>query len=120
MVVQETQAEYHSLALAIAEVTWIKSLLSELHIPHATPVIFCDNMSTVALAHNSVMHSCTKHVELDLFFVREKVMAEQHQVIHVPAIDQKADILTKARTPSNFTTYRSKLRVVERHSANPS
>ena len=74
MVVQETQAEYHSLALAIAEVTWIKSLLSELHIPHATPVIFCDNMSTVALAQYPVMHSRTKHMELDLFFVREKVM----------------------------------------------
>ena len=61
-----TEAEYRSLALATAEVTWIKSLLSELHIPHHSSVIFCDNMSTVALAHNPVMHSRTKHMELDL------------------------------------------------------
>jgi len=62
-----TEAEYRSLTLATAEVTWIQSLLSELHIPYASPIIFCDNMSTIALAHNPVMHSCTKHMELDLF-----------------------------------------------------
>ena len=70
-----TEAEYRSLALATAEVTWIRSLLSELHIPHGTPITFCDNMSIVALAHNPVMHSRTKHMELDLIFVREKVIA---------------------------------------------
>ena len=48
-------------------------------------------------------------MELDLFFVREKVLEKQLQVVHVPAIGQKADILTKALTSSNFSTYRSKL-----------
>lgn len=81
--------------------------MSEVHFLHITLVILCDNMNIVALTHNPMMYSHTKHTELDLFFVREKVMAEQHQVIHVPAIDKKADILTKARTPSNLTTYRS-------------
>jgi len=77
-------------------------------------------MSTVALGHNPVMHSDTKHMELDLFFVREKVIAKHLQVVYVPAVDQRAEILTKALTPSNFTKYRSKLRVVEKHSANSS
>ena len=75
-------------------------------------------MTTVALAHNPVMHSRTKHMELDLFFVREKVMVKHLQVIHVPATDKKADILTKALTSSNFTTYRSKLRVAEKFTSN--
>ena len=113
-----TEVEYRSLALTTAEVTWIKYLLSELHIPHHSPVIFSDNLSTVALAHNPVMHSCTKHMELDLFFVREKVKDKQLQVSHVAAIDQKADFLTKALTPSNFATYRSKLRVAEKFTFN--
>jgi len=64
------------------------------------------------------MHSRTKHMELDLFFVREKVWEKQLQVVHVPGIDQKADILTKALTPCNFTTYRSKLRLAEKFSSN--
>lgn len=69
-----TEAEYRSLALATAEVTRIQTLLSELQVRHTTPVVFCDNMSTVALAHNPVLHSRTKQMEQDLFFVREKVM----------------------------------------------
>ena len=109
-----TEAEYRSLALATAEVTWIQSLLTELKVPHAPPVIFCDNMSTVSLVHNPVLHSCTKHIELDLFFVREKVLRKQRQVVHVPAADQRADILTKALSPSNFVMHRSKLRVVKK------
>lgn len=70
-----TEAEYRSLALATAEVTRIQTLLSELQVRHTTPVwFFYDNMSTVALAHNPILHSKTKHMELDLFFVREKIM----------------------------------------------
>jgi len=36
-----TEAEYRSLALATAEVTWIQTLLSELQVRHTTPVVFC-------------------------------------------------------------------------------
>ena len=67
--------EYRIFALALAEVTWIQILLSELQVRHTTPVwFFYDNMRTVALAHNPILHSKTKHMELDLFFVREKIM----------------------------------------------
>lgn len=83
-------------------------------------MVFCDNMSTAALAHNPVLHSRTKHMELDLFFVREKVMEKSLQVIHVPTDDQYADILTKSLSPSNFTVFRDKLRVVDRTLVNPS
>ena len=90
-----TEAEYKSMALIAAEITWIQSLLSELQVTCTTPIILCDNTSTVSLAHNPVIHSRTKHMELDLFFVREKVLTKQLNVVHVPAIDQLADILTK-------------------------
>jgi len=78
-----TKAEYRSLALATAEVSWIQSLLVELKVPHAPPVIFCDNLSTASLAHNPVSHSRTQHIELDLFFVQEKVIGKHLQVVHV-------------------------------------
>lgn len=44
-----TEAEYRSSAHATTKVPQIQTL-SELHIPHSTPVIFYDNLSTVALA----------------------------------------------------------------------
>ncbi|XP_058725437.1 uncharacterized mitochondrial protein AtMg00810-like [Vicia villosa] len=68
------EAEYRSLALAASEILWVQSLLHELCLPIPTPVIYCDNQSTVALSHNPVLHSRTKHMELDIFFVREKVL----------------------------------------------
>nr|KYP36155.1 Retrovirus-related Pol polyprotein from transposon TNT 1-94 [Cajanus cajan] len=108
-----TEAEYRSLALATAEVMWIQTLLSEQQVSHHTPVVYCDNMSTVALAHNPVLHARTKHMKLDLFFVREKVAAYLLQVVHVPAIDQYADILTKALSPSRFCELRTKLKLVD-------
>lgn len=67
-----------------------------------------------------MIHPRTKPMESNLFFVKEKVLAKKVQVIHVLAINKKADILTKALTPSNFSTYKFKLRRVERHFANHS
>ena len=109
-----TEAGYRSLALASTEVTWIQTLLFELKVRHTTPVIFCDNMSTVSQAHNPVLHSRTKHMELDLFFVKEKFMEKSLQVIHVPTVDQYANILTKSLSPSNFIVFRDKLIVVHK------
>jgi len=100
------EAEYRSLAQAAAEILWIQSLLQELQIPSRVPQIYCDNMSAVSLAHNPVLHSRTKHMELDIFFVREKVLSKTLLVSHVPAHDQWADVLTKPLSTSRFTYLR--------------
>lgn len=78
---------------------------------HHPPVLWCDNLSTVLLSANPIQHARTKHIELDLFFVREKVQRHQIIVKHVPTQDQNADILTKALSQSRFHVLRSKLRV---------
>lgn len=53
-------------------------------------------MSVIALAHNPVRHARTKHMELDLFFVKEKVLQRQIHVVHVPGEAQYADLMTGA------------------------
>lgn len=87
-----TEAEYRSLA----EVTWIQSLLRELRVfcPQK-PLVRCDNLSTVLLTANPVLHARTKHLELDMFFVREKVQRKELVVQHVPSRSQIADGLTE-------------------------
>ncbi|KAG8482310.1 hypothetical protein CXB51_027300 [Gossypium anomalum] len=97
------EAEYRSLAAATSDVTWLVSLLRELK---------CDNSSAVAVAANPVLHSKFKHVELDLFFVREKVASGDLVVGEVPVCDQVADILTKPLSASLFSRFRSLLRVL--------
>ncbi|KAG8480057.1 hypothetical protein CXB51_025173 [Gossypium anomalum] len=90
------EAEYRSLAAATSDVTWLLSLLQELQVSSVdTPTIWCDSSSTVAVAANPVLHSKFKHVELDLFFVREKIAAGTLVVGEVPSCDEVADILTK-------------------------
>ena len=55
------------------------------------PVLYCGNLNAIAVTHNPILHSLTKHIKIDLFFVMEKVLTHQLQVYHIPAIDQRAD-----------------------------
>ena len=73
-----TEAEYRNLATLAAEVTWIQFLLTELQIPQGhVPVLWCDNLSTVLMSTNPILHARTKHIALDLYFVCEKVMKKE-------------------------------------------
>jgi len=85
-----TEAKYRSIAQISTELTWIHTLLTELQVSFTTPVIFCDNQSAVSIAHNPVFHSRTKHMKIDVFFVREKIWAKQLTSVHVPTLDQWA------------------------------
>ena len=107
-----TEAEYRSLAGLVVEITLLRSLLSELQIPLAKPsLVWCDNLSTVLLSANPVLHARTKHIELDLYFVREKVIWKEVEVRHVPSADQLADVFTKTVFSTQFIEFRHKLRI---------
>ena len=53
----------------------------------------------------------TKHVEIDLHFVRERVATGAVRVTHVPTSSQYADIFTKGLPSSVFADFRSSLNV---------
>ncbi|WVZ71316.1 hypothetical protein U9M48_019912 [Paspalum notatum var. saurae] len=88
------------------------NLLGELKInlPKAT-VAFCDNVSAVYMSHNPVHHRRTKHIELDIHFVREKVAIGQLRVHHVPSSRQLADVFTKGLPTSLFLDFWDNLTV---------
>jgi len=44
---------------------------------------------------NPIHHRRTKHIEIDIHFVREKVALGHVRVLHVPSSHQFADIMTK-------------------------
>ena len=104
------EAEYRGVANAVAECTWLRSLLSELHhgVAKAT-LVFCDNVSTTYMSRNPVHHKRTKHIELDIHFVREKVSVGDVRVLHIPSTRQLADIFTKGLPTALFEDFRSNL-----------
>jgi len=106
------EAEYRAVANVVAEVSWLRQLLVELHVPlRRTALVYCDNISTVYMSSNPVQHQRTKHVEIDLHFVRERVATGDVRVLHVPTSSQYADIFTKGLPSSVFTEFRSCLNV---------
>ena len=74
-----------------------------------TPVLWCDNLSTLALASNPVFHARTKHIKVDYHFVREKVVRRDVAVKFISTTDQLADILTKSLPSPSFTRLHDKL-----------
>ena len=110
------EAEYRAVANAVAEVSWLRQLLAELHAPvNRAALVYCDNISTVYMSSNPVQHQRTKHVEIDLHFVRERVATGVVRVTHVPTSSQYTDIFTKGFPSSVFAGFRSILNVQAAH-----
>jgi len=107
-----TEAEYRSIAAVLADIIWLMSLLNELLIHPSLSKIYSDNLGAVLLSANPVMHSRTKHFQLDMHFVRDYIQKKKVSLVHLPAPYQVADVLTKALSKSAFTHFRDKLMVV--------
>ncbi|WVZ89817.1 LOW QUALITY PROTEIN: hypothetical protein U9M48_036175 [Paspalum notatum var. saurae] len=78
------EAEYRAVANAVVEASWLRQLLMELHTPlRRSTLVYYDNISTIYMASNP--HQRTKHIEIDLHFVRDRVALGEVRVLHVPA-----------------------------------
>ncbi|GJV29951.1 putative RNA-directed DNA polymerase [Tanacetum coccineum] len=88
--------EYKAMASTASENIRVRWLLSELHVhnPLATP-LFCDNQAARHIANNPVFHERTKHVEMDCYFVRERVESKEIIPIKISSNMQIAYLLTK-------------------------
>ena len=76
-----TEVEYRALASVAAELCWIRMLLKYLGVfLCAAPILWCDNVSTLAIASNPVFHARIKHIEVDYHFVKERVLRHDLQV----------------------------------------
>lgn len=108
------ESEYRALSNAAADLVWLNSLCLELGVPISTPShLWSDNNSALALASNPVFHARTKHIEIDVHFVREKVQAKVLEVGFVSSEDQVADLFTKPVSEVCFLRHRQKLRLGE-------
>ncbi|GKF75860.1 ribonuclease H-like domain-containing protein [Tanacetum coccineum] len=106
------EAEYRGVANVVAETCWLHNLLRELHTSlSSATLVYCDNVSAVYLSHNPVQHQHMKHIEIDIHFVKDLVVAGQVCVLHVPSRYQYADIFTEGLPSALFAEFRSSLSV---------
>ncbi|GJY99739.1 ribonuclease H-like domain-containing protein [Tanacetum coccineum] len=106
------EVEYRGVANVVAETAWIRNLLCELHTPlFTTTLVYRNNVSAVYMSANPVQHQRTKHIEIDIHFVRDFVASGQVRVLHVPSRFQYADIFTKGLPTALFIEFRSSLNV---------
>ena len=105
-----TEAEYRALSSAATYLMWVQHLLTEIGISISQPlVLWSDNLGAQALACNPVYHARTKHIELDVHFIRNLISEHKLEVRYVPTESQTADVLTKPLSLDRFRLLCSKL-----------
>ena len=104
------EAEYRAMAHATAEIVWLRWLLSDMGVSLVTSTpLYCDNKSAIQIAHNSVFHERTKHIEIDCHFVRQHLQSGTIDLPFVSSSLQLADFFTKTHTVARFRFLLDKL-----------
>ena len=64
--------------------------------------MYWDNKATILIAHNPVLHDQTKHMEVDKYFIKEKLENGLICMPYIPTTKQVADVLTKGIPINQF------------------
>ncbi|GKC25326.1 uncharacterized mitochondrial protein-like protein [Tanacetum coccineum] len=108
------EAKYRALASATCEVIWLTNLLQELNIKTAKPItMYCDNKAAIQIDSNPVFHDRTKHFEIDLHFIRDKMIEGIIKPLKIESAKNAADILTKELAADQHTYLTNKLNMFD-------
>ncbi|RDX89319.1 Copia protein, partial [Mucuna pruriens] len=91
------------MAQGICEGLWMKIILDDLKVKYEGPIkLFCDNNSSISIAHNPVKHDRTKHIEIERHLIKEKLDSGLIVTTHVPIVLQVTDVFTKGFPATRF------------------
>lgn len=96
------------------EVVWLVKLLKDLKISVKLHVeLGCDSTTAILISANPVFHDRTKHFEIDLHTVRDKVVEGLIKVVQVGSFEQPADLFTKGLGVAQHHYLCEKLKLVD-------
>ena len=97
------ESKFRVIAQGLCELLWLKIILDDLRIKWDGPMkLYCDNKSTINIAHNPILHDRTKHNKIDRHFIKEKLEKGVVCMSYVASEHQLVDILTKGLNSSMF------------------
>jgi hypothetical protein len=109
-----TEAELRAMASTAEEIIWLRWLLADFGVVSSGPTtLFCDNTSAIQLTLNPVKFSLSKHIGVDVFFLREQYSQRTLVPQYVPTEHQLADLFTKSQTRVQHDYLLSKLLVYD-------
>ena len=103
------EAEYIGQTQAIKEAIWLRGLLNQLNSKDQAikaVMIYCDNQGAMALAKNPQFHARIKHINIQHYYVREQVTADNVALEYISTKRQVADELIKALCKDKFERFR--------------
>ena len=104
------QAEFTAATEVTKEVMWLRHLLSSVNLKERTSTpIHEDNRAVLKMASNLIISSRNKHMDLKMFYVRERVLAKDVHLMDVSTKNERADLLTKNLSFPAFSKFRSML-----------
>lgn len=66
---------FRAFGSVVCEIIWVVKIFGDLNVTLELPIkVFYDNKSAIQFTTNLVFHERTKHFEIDLYFIREKVL----------------------------------------------
>ena len=70
--------------------------IKDLKITHEEPIkVFRENKSAISIAHDPVYHDRINHVNIDQFYIKEKLDKKILSTHYIHSTEQCADIFTK-------------------------
>ena len=91
-----TEVEFIVATTCTCQTIWLRKILEELHFKQLEPIpIYCDNISTIKLSKNLILHWKSKHIDVKYHFLRDLTKDWAIDLIYCKSEDQIVDLFTK-------------------------
>ena len=90
------EAEYSTAVHTTKQVLWVRNLYKEPGLPVETLLILhSNNQATISISHHPELHARTKHIDIEMHFLRDHIKDGMIDTIYVPSKSNLANIFTK-------------------------
>jgi hypothetical protein len=108
------EIEYAKQILIAKEIIWLRNLMIQLTCDveySQTMMIYENNQNAIVLIKNSQFHARIKHIDIQIHFIREKVIEEFIDLAYVFIDQMIIDDLTKSLIKDKFVQFRVALEI---------